>query len=199
MSKIEVTLNAFYGYSCSGCCYDSEETIEVEVTDMELKAIQNIHESEVSRNEVLDVIENGDSLLQSLHDKLDRACYHMVEEYWLFEADNECIEDCLTNALEKDVDNGDYSLPVSMEAFMEQLKDGEIDFNSLRLGGYFDDSDDDYDFDDEEDLQCRYDVYVLNQYYDWVCNHDHEFIAERVGLDLDACREENSINYTIYL
>ena len=40
----------------------------------------------------------------------------------------------------------------------------------------------------------------LNASYgcDWVCGngHDHEFVAERVGLDLDACRE-GEVNYTI--
>ena len=193
MAKIEVTLNAFYDYSCSDCSDDCEKTIKVEVTDMELQAIQEIHECEVSNDEVGDIIESGDCRLQSLHNKLEEACYHMLEEYWLFEAYNECIEDSLTRSLKKDLDNGDYILPVSMENFVEQL--GEIDFYGFKFGNF----DDDYDLEDEEDLQCRYDTYVLNQYYDWVCEHGHEFIADRVGLDLDACRELNTISYTIYL
>ena len=40
--------------------------------------------------------------------------------------------------------------------------------------------------------------YNLDEYYDWVKRHDHEFAAERVGLDLDACRDDE-VDYTIHL
>ena len=41
---------------------------------------------------------------------------------------------------------------------------------------------------------------VMDMYYDWVCGngHDHAFVAERVGLDLDACHDDE-VNYTITL
>jgi hypothetical protein len=48
---------------------------------------------------------------------------------------------------------------------------------------------DDYDDDDEES-------YDLNEYYNWVKEHDHAFVAERVGLDLGACRDDE-VDYTI--
>ena len=51
---------------------------------------------------------------------------------------------------------------------------------------------------EEEYLESTYKSYILNEYYDWVCGHDHEFIAERVGLDIDACRDDE-IDYTIHL
>ena len=51
------------------------------------------------------------------------------------------------------------------------------------------DYDDDYGDEDEES-------YDLDAYYDWVKEHDHAFVAERVGLDLDACRDDE-VNYTI--
>lgn len=49
---------------------------------------------------------------------------------------------------------------------------------------------------DEEDLRETYDEYIYSKYYDWVCEHDHAFVAERVGLDLDACRDYE-VEYTI--
>ena len=50
---------------------------------------------------------------------------------------------------------------------------------------------------DEEDEDEDYD---LDAYYEWVCGngHDHAFVAERVGLDLDACRDDE-VDYTIQL
>ena len=64
----------------------------------------------------------------------------------------------------------------------------------------FEDIEDNYDLEDEEDIQTVYNSYILNEYYDWVCGngHDHAFVAERVGLDLDACREDE-VDYTIVL
>ena len=47
--------------------------------------------------------------------------------------------------------------------------------------------------DEEEEEENDYD---LDAYFDWVKEHDHEFAAERVGLDLDACRDDE-VNYTI--
>ena len=46
----------------------------------------------------------------------------------------------------------------------------------------------------------RNDSYILNEYYDWVFGngHDHAFVAERVGLDLDACHDDE-VNYKIAL
>ena len=40
--------------------------------------------------------------------------------------------------------------------------------------------------------------YLWDKYYDWICKHVHEFIAERVGLDLGACQDDE-IDYTIHL
>jgi uncharacterized phage protein gp47/JayE len=51
--------------------------------------------------------------------------------------------------------------------------------------------------DEEVDYDNGYD-YDLDKYYEWVKEHDHEFVAERVGLDLYACREDE-VNYSINL
>ena len=48
----------------------------------------------------------------------------------------------------------------------------------------------------EEDDDDDEESYDLNAYYDWVKEHDHAFVAERVGLDLDAGKDE-VVNYTI--
>ena len=54
------------------------------------------------------------------------------------------------------------------------------------------------DYEDEEDYEDDEENYDLDAYFDWVKEHDHEFAAERVGLDLDACRDDE-VNYTINL
>lgn len=190
MAKINVTLKASYGYDCSGWHYGSEESIVVEITDKELNAIREINACEVSREAIMNTIESGDSLLQPLHNKLDEACYYMVEEYWLFEADNAFKGESIRESLESDVDKGVYSPSVSFEDFVEQFKDGEIELDDWEY--------DDFDVVDEEDLRYYYLSFMSDEYYDWVCEHDHRFIAERVGLDIDSCREDD-IDYTIHL
>ena len=100
----------------------------------------------------------------------------MGEEYWLYEAYNEFLYECLEKHLKQDVSDGLYP-PTDLE------DDEDED--------YYEDEDyeDDYDDDDEES-------YELNKYYDWVKEHDHYFVAERVGLDLGACRDDE-VDYTI--
>ena len=58
MAKIEVKLEADYGYSCSGHGYGSNHTIELEVSDNVLEALRSIDEDEVTREEVVEAIDN---------------------------------------------------------------------------------------------------------------------------------------------
>ena len=167
MAKITVDLEAFYGYGCSGHGYGSNETLKLEISDDELAALKKLGETEVSAEAVVEAIEEGDTTLEDLHEKLSDAFYNMVEEYWLFEAYNECLYDCLAQAIKEDIEEGLYE-PT-----------------------YLEDDDNDYDEDDERD-------YDLDEYYEWVKEHDHRFIAERVGLDLDACHDDE-VTYTIHL
>ena len=197
MAKISVELDAFYGYSCGFQSHGSNETVEIEVSDNELEALKKFGKKEITAEDIVAAIEGGDSTLESLHEQLSEKFYYMVEEYWLYEADNECLEECLAEHIDSDIMSGEYTPSMSLEEFMEAAKEGNIDFESLEFG-YFDDIDEDYDFDDEEDLEHKYNSYILNGYYDWVKGHDHEFAAERVGLDLDACRED-MVNYIITL
>lgn len=199
MAKIKVELNASYGCDCMGCGYGSEDTIEIEVNDQELEALQKLGAEEISCEAVVEAIEKGESVLQSLHESIKENFYYMVEEYWLYEADNECLEESLSEAMENDLNEDIFTPSITVEEFIEAVKNEEIDFDGLEFG-YFEDIEDDYDLDDEEDAQSVYNSYILNEYYDWVRgnDHDHEFVAERVGLDLDACREDE-VNYTISL
>ena len=192
MAIIEVELSASYGCNCMGGGYGSEETIEVEVSEQELEALQRIDADQITVDEVVEAIESGETVLKSLHEKLEEQFYYMVEEYWLFEADNECLEECLAEHIEQDIKDGLYipeppaiSTPeVEDESDCEDCEDDENDD--------WDDEDDDWDDEDEES------EYDLDAYHEWVCgnDHDHEFIAERVGLDLYACREDE-VFYTI--
>ena len=199
LAKINVKLQAFYGFSCGGFGHGSEETLEVEVNEIEVEALQKLGTEEISCEAVVEAIENGETELQSLHERLEEEFYYMVEEYWLFEADNECINESLEESLEKDLSEGIYTHPVSFDEFVEQLKTGEIELENKDLDYLKEFAlEDEYDFEDEEDLQYKYRSYLWDKYYDWICEHDHEFIAERVGLDIDACRDDE-IDYTIHL
>ena len=195
MAKIKVDLNAFYGYGHGGCSYGSDETIEIEVNEQELEALRKLGDKEISCEAVVKAVESGESVLKLLHEQLEDKFYYMVEEYWLYDADNECLEECLMEHIEDDIDSGEFESPMSFEDFVEALQAGEIDYEMIQFG-YFDDIDEDYDYEDEDDLQDKYDSYILDKYYDWVREHDHAFVAERVGLDLFACRDDK-VNYTI--
>ena len=153
----------------------------------------------ITAENIVAAIESGDTTLQSLHEQLEEKFYYMVEEYWLYEADNECLEESLSEAMENDLSEEIFTPSISVKEFIEAVKNEEIDFDGLEFG-YFEDLEDNYDLNDEEDAQSVYNSYILNEYYDWVRgnDHDHEFVAERVGLDLDACRDDE-VNYTINL
>lgn len=199
MAKIKVELNASFGCDCMGCGYGSEETIEIEVNEQELEALRKLGSEEISCEAVVEAIENGETALQSLHEYIEERFYYMVDEYWLFEADNECLEESLSEAIENDLSEDIFTPSLSVEEFIEAVKNKEIDFDGLQFG-YFEDIEDNYDLEDEDDVQSLYNSYILNEYYDWLCDkdNDHAFVADRVGVDLDACHEDG-VNYKIML
>lgn len=199
MAKIKVELNASYGCDCMGCGYGSEESIEIEVNEQELETLRKLGGEKISCEVVVEAIENGETSLQSLHNELEEKFYDMVEEYWLYEAYNECLSESLSESMETDISEGIFTPSISVEEFIKGVKNDELDFDGLEFGD-FDDIEDNYDLEDEDDVQSVYNNYILNLYYDWVCGngHDHEFVAERVGLDLDACRVDD-VDYTIIL
>ena len=195
MAKINVNLEAFYGYSCGGHGHGSEKTIEMEVNEAEFEALQKLGTKEVSCEAVVNAIENGEKELISLHERLEEKFYYMVEEYWLYEAYNEFLYECLEKHLKQDVSDGLYP-PTDLEDDEDEDYYEDEDYEDEDFDEDFDDDDfededyeDDYDDDDEES-------YELNKYYDWVKEHDHYFVAERVGLDLGACRDDE-VDYTI--
>jgi hypothetical protein len=193
MAKIKVELSASYGCNCMGFGYGSEETIEIEVNEQELEALRKLGSEEISCEAVVEAIESGDTTLQSLHEKLEEKFYYMVEEYWLYEADNECLDECLAEHIEQDMSEGIYP-PVTYDELIEWYETGDIDSDKLDFLAGFDEGGYLY----EDQIEEKYDEFIRERYYDWVKEHDHEFAAERVGLDLDACRDDE-VNYTISL
>lgn len=185
MAKIKVELEAFYGYSCGFQSHGSNETIELEISDNELDALKKLCKEQITAEDIVAAIESGEATLKSLHEQLSEKFYYMVEEYWLYEADNECLEESLSEYIEQDIADGLYT-PETKErdGFDCHCWAGDEDQES---------EDEDEDYEEEED-----DDYDLDAYYDWVKEHDHAFVAERVGLDLYACREDE-VNYTIQL
>lgn len=150
---------------------------------------------QITAEDIVAVIESGDTTLKSLHEQLSEKFYYMVEEYWLYEADNECIRECLWESFNEDVKSGIYP-PVSFEDFIEWFETGDID-SSEKLS-FWGDLEDMYFDGDKEDLRKKYDEYIYSKYYEWIGEHDHEFAAKRVGLNLDACRDDE-VDYTINL
>ena len=193
MAKITVELKAFYGYSCGFQGHGSNETVELEVSDSELDALKKFGKEQITAENIVAAIESGDNTLNSLHEQLSEKFYYMVEEYWLYEADNECLDECLAEHIEQDMSEGIYP-PVSYSELMSWYETGDIDDDKLDFLVGFDEGGYLY----EDQIEEKYDEFIREKYYDWVCEHDHEFVAERVGLDLDACRDDE-VDYTISL
>ena len=193
MAKITVELKAFYGYSCGFQGHGSNETVELEVSDSELEALKKFGKEQITAEDIVAAIESGDTTLQSLHEKLEEKFYYMVEEYWLYEADNECLDECLAEHIEQDMSEGIYP-PVTYDELIEWYETGDIDSDKLDFLAGFDEGGYLY----EDQIEEKYDEFIRERYYDWVKEHDHEFAAERVGLDLDACRDDE-VDYTISL
>ena len=193
MAKITVELEAFYGYSCGFQSHGSNETVELEISDNELGALKKFGKEQITAEDIVAAIESGDTTLQSLHEKLEEKFYYMVEEYWLYEADNECLDECLAEHIEQDMSEGIYP-PVTYDELIEWYETGDIDSDKLDFLAGFDEGGYLY----EDQIEEKYDEFIRERYYDWVKEHDHEFAAERVGLDLDACRDDE-VDYTISL
>lgn len=194
MEKISVKLEASYGYGCNGCGYGSEDTIEVEVSDIELEALRKIGSSEISCEDIVRAIDNGETVLQELHEKLEEKFYHMVEAYWLFEAYNECLYESLSESIEQDINDGLYTPTTSED------DEDEEEYDDEECAEETDECDDEENDEDEEYEDEDEDGYDLDAYYEWVLEHedDHEFVAERVGVDLYACRDDE-VCYTVVL
>lgn len=191
MAKINVNLEAFYGYSCGGHGHGSKETIEMEVNEVEFEALQKLGTKEISCEAVINAIENGEKELISLHERLEEKFYYMVEEYWLYEAYNEFLYECLERHMKQDISDGLYQPTDSEDDFEDEdyYEDEDFDEDDDEEEEEDDDFEDDFDDEDEES-------YDLDEYYNWVKEHDHYFVAERVGLDLGACRDDE-VDYTI--
>ena len=189
MAKITVDLEAFYGYGCGFQSHGSEETVEIEISDKELVALKKFGKKEITAEDIVGAIESGDTTLESLHEQLSEKFYYMVEEYWLYEAYNECLYECLAKHIEQDINDGLYT-PTTSENDEDDYNIDEIEENEDCEDEEFEDDEDYYEEDEDN--------YDLDVYFDWVKEHDHDFAAERVGLDLYACRDDE-VNYTISL
>ena len=200
MAKITVDLEAFYGYGCGFQSHSSNETVEIKVSDKELDSLKKFGKEKITAEDIVAAIESGDKTLKSLHEQLSEKFYYMVEEYWLYEADNECLYECLAEHIEQDISDGLYTPEMSDndedDYDIEEGEDEELD-NDDEEDPEDDEAEED-DYEDDEDFEDDEDNYDLDAYFDWVKEHDHEFAAERVGLDLDACRDDE-VNYTINL
>lgn len=228
MAQIEVKLKVFYGYDCMGQGYSHEKTQKIDINEQEFEALKKLGAKKVSCKSVVKAIKNGETVLKPLHEKLEDMFYYMDEEYWLYKAENKFLHESLEEHIEQDIKDGLYSpIPLIKESFDchctfyadnedEDCFNYEDFENEEDLEDYLEDYDNDEDFEDEEDIEDDdnnedddYDndddcegkkEYDLDDYYNWILEHrdDHAFVAERIGLNLEACREDK-VNYTITL
>ena len=192
MAKISVELEAFYGYGCGFQGYGSNETLDIEVSDNELEALKELGNEQVTAEDVVEAIESGDATLESLHEQLSEKFYYMVEEYWLYEAYNECLYESLAEHIEQDISDGLYT--------PETKEDDGSNCHCWDDEEEESDTEDENEEEDDDDYEDEYEDndYDLDAYLEWIKQHDHEFAAERIGVDLDACRDDE-VNYTIFL
>lgn len=195
---INVEIEAFHGCDCGGGSYSSCDSKEYEITDEVYGCLKGIGGDVVTDKQVVEAINNGHSELQDLHDRICEDVFRLDEDYWLYEGDNPTEWDSLEESLEKDMEEGLFAPKLSCDEFIDNWKDGDIDTDDW----YFECDEDWEDYDeedfDEDAKDDLYHTYVLNLYRDWVFGHeDNAFVAMRVGVDLDACREMCSFEYSI--
>ena len=192
MKTITVYIEYSAGMSHSGWM-GTEETITKEVSDEVAATLQDLIDADqpddyrrrgATVEAVVEAIEEGHTELQPLHDELCEKFYNMGERFWLFEADNDCIDESLEPAFYQDVEDGLYQ-PVR-DSYDEDWTDEELE-----------DEEDDVLVDDEDDsidfYACR------NNYLNWVNSHEDDlwFIADRVGCDISYVRSEDQPFYVI--
>ena len=198
MAQIEVKLKVFYGYDCMGQGYSHEKTQKIDINEQEFEALKKLGAKKVSCKSVVKAIKNGETVLKPLHDKLEDMFYYMDEEYWLYKAENRFLYESLEEHIEQDIKDGLYSpillIKESFDCHCTFYADNEDedDFKD-------EDFEDNEDYDNDEDFEGKKE-YDLDDYYNWILEHrdDHAFVAERIGLNLEACREDK-VNYTITL
>ena len=97
MKAITVEISAFYGYGCGGGAYSSEETFVFGVNNKvgDIVAALKKDNKCVDQNVLRAAIDNGHTELQPLWAGIEAKHEDMVARYWLFEADNECIDESL--------------------------------------------------------------------------------------------------------
>jgi len=179
MKTIDVNIYACYGYGCCGGSYSSEETVKVEVSDEVAATIKSMQSEykEVNHTVFEKAIQEEHQELKSVYDAIAEKHKDIVARYWLFEADNDCIDDSLEPSFWEDIEKGLYKPEKTLEECIKDLRSQE--------------KYPDRDLDDEEQQRyCFYDEYC-HQYLDWVnSNEDYYFIAKRTGLDLSVVYED---------
>ena len=136
MKHITVYIEYSAGLSHSGWM-GTEQTIEKDVSDEVAATLQELIDAAepdeyhshtgATAEEVAEAIEEGHTELQPLHDELCEKFYDMGERFWLFESDNDCIDESLEPHFYEDVEDGLYEPEPDDEDY-----DGDLDFDACR-------------------------------------------------------------------
>ena len=167
MKTITVDLEVFLGYSCSGAWNGDEQTVHMEVEDNIAATLQSMLENAepdedgeiyINEDDLMTAIDNGHPELEPLCVKLVGRCHEMEVLYWCDEA-YDCIDETLGEYFYEDVKNGLYE------------------------------PEDDEDFDPEDGYHSGSYEACRENYQAWVRSHtdDPYFMAERLGVDPEAC------------
>lgn len=183
MHKVSVDISAFYGYGCGGCSYSSGQSNQFEVSDQVASLLTQMRTNkgeDIDQDDIEQALQNGLVELQDLYDAIENEHHDMVVRYWLFEADNDCIDESLEPYFWQDIENGLYEPEQSMEEL---------------INAYREEHPDEEDFWNWNDKKTQRNIYydeLCQHYLNWVNSHtdDYWFIAERVGVELDVVYED---------
>lgn len=181
MKKIKASLFVSHGYGCDGCQYSSEDDCIIEIDDTTYATLVALSQGQDSLDEELiqNAISEGHSELQCVVDAISKKQAKMEVEYWLFEADNTCIDDSLEPSFWDDIAAGLY------------FPDGSVDVCSNEHIFEPEEENDPLGAQAIQALREEFYHTFKKDYLDWVYSqNDCGFIADRVGLDLEAVYED---------
>lgn len=178
-----IEIHTEFGYDCIGCGHGNDTKIDVtlsEETSDILKEQIYSHGGKLNQDDFEKLIIKSKNELMGLKEAIIGIAVGLDIEYWLEVGDDDESGTAHESML-KDIDDGIFSPDCSLEEFCENE-------------GY--DTNDEL-FDEEEVEGDYYDWLKTEEYIPWLNTLSQADHANRVGLDIEATREECNPTYSI--
>ena len=185
MKRIKVNMEAFFGYGCGGGSYGTEAKIELNIEDAAAETLNALKASgkTLDQDVVKQAIADGHAELQAVYDEIAERFYNMDEEYWLFGEQNEFLDDSLMWMIKEDIDSKKYKPEVSFKTYVADNYDEKVTKSNRE--------------EMEEEYFEEYYEECREHYIEWLKKQDRASVAERMEVDLEACREEDEVGFVI--